>query len=152
MTIPASPDFRSPAFLRQHVSWVMDFYNGRAIDPSGGMYHYYLDDGTVFDKRTRHLVNATRFVITHAMLFQLTGEARYQAGVRHAVNFLRNVFRDPVTGGYAWMLDWDGKEARVLDDTRHCYGMAFVMLAYAHALKAGVEEARGWLSETFDLA
>ena len=59
MTIPDSPDFRSPAFLRQHISWVMDFYSGRAIDPSGGMYHYFLDDGTVFDARTRHLVNAT---------------------------------------------------------------------------------------------
>lgn len=152
MTIPAAPDFRSPAFLRQHISWVMDFYNGRAIDPSGGMYHYYLDDGTVFDARTRHLVNATRFVITHAMLFQLTGEARYQAGLRHAVDFLHNVFRDPLTGGYAWMLDWDGKQARVLDDTRHCYGMAFVMLAYAHAFKSGVVEARDWLAETFDLA
>ena len=47
MNIPDSPDFRSPAFLRQHICWVMDFYSGRAIDSSGGMYHYFLDDGTV---------------------------------------------------------------------------------------------------------
>ena len=152
MKIPPAPDFRSPAFLRQHIGWIMDFYSNRALDPSGGMYHFYLDDGTVFDKRTRHLVNATRFVITHAMLYQLTGEARYLAGVRHAVAFLRNVFRDPATGGYAWMLDWHEGKATVLDATRHCYGMAFVMLAYAHAFKAGVVEARDWLAETFDLA
>ena len=30
--------------------------------------------------------------------------------------------------------------------------MAFVMLAYAHAFKSGVAEAREWLAETFDLA
>lgn len=152
MTIPAKPDFRAPAFLHQHASWIMAFYTPRASDPSGGMYHYYLDDGTVFDKRTRHLVNATRFVITHSMLYQLTGAAPYQAGVRHAVDFLRTAFRDPVTGGYAWMIDWHEGRSTVLDGTRHCYGMAFVMLAYAHALTCGVDAARGWLAETFDLA
>ena len=86
------------------------------------------------------------------MLYKLTGETRYQAGVRHAVDFLRSAFRDPATGGYAWMIDWHGGQATVLDDTRHCYGMAFVMLAYAHAFKSGVTEAREWLAETFDLA
>ena len=152
MFIPSLPDFRSPSFLRQHIAWVMDFYADRAIDPSGGMYHFFLDDGTVYDARTRHLVSATRFVITHAMLFQLTGEERFRDGVRHGVDFLRRAFFDPLTGGYAWLLDWYEGKATVLDATRHCYGMAFVMLAYAHAFKSGVSEARGWLAETFDVA
>jgi len=116
------------------------------------MYHFYLDDGTVYDTRTRHLVSATRFVITHAMLYKLTGELRYQKGVRHAVDFLRTAFLDPVTGGYAWVIDWHEGKATPLDATRHCYGMAFVMLAYAHAFKSGVIEAKDWLAETFDLA
>ena len=152
MVIPPLPDFRSPEFLRQHILWITDFYNHRATDPSGGQYHFFLDDGTVYDPRTRHLVSATRFVITHAMLYALTGETRYQTGVRHATDFLRTAFRDPATGGYAWMIDWHEGKAKVLDDTRHCYGMAFVMLAYAHALKSGVAKARVWLEETFDLA
>ena len=130
----------------------MEFYNPRALDASGGMYHYYLDDGTVFDKRTRHLVNATRFVITHAMLYRLTGAAHYQNGVRHAVDFLRHAFRDPDTGGYAWMIDWHVGHATVLDGTRHCYGMAFVMLAYARASTCGIDAAGAWLAETFELA
>ena len=95
MKIPPLPDFRSPAFLDQHIRWVMDFYAKQATDASGGMFHYFLDDGTVFDARTRHLVNATRFVITHAMLYKLTGEERFQKGVRHAVDFLRTAFFDP---------------------------------------------------------
>lgn len=152
MNIPAQPDFRSPAFLSQHMRWVMAFYADRARDPSGGMYHFYLDDGTVYDTRTRHLVSATRFVITHAMLYRLTGESRFQAGVQHAIAFLRQAFRDPTTGGYAWQIDWHAGRATVLDDTRHCYGMAFVMLAYAHAHKSGIVEARDWLAEAFDLA
>jgi glucose-6-phosphate isomerase len=152
MAIPPLPDFRSPGFLRQHIIWIMDFYADRAIDPSGGMYHFFLDDGTVYDARTRHLVSATRFVITHAMLFQLTGEERFRRGVRHGVDFLRGAFFDPATGGYAWLIDWHEGRATVLDATRHCYGMAFVVLAYAHALKSGIEQARGWLEEAFGVA
>ena len=53
------------------------------------MYHFFLDDGTAFDKRMRHFVSAARFVITHAILYKLTGEVRYQAGVLYAVEFLR---------------------------------------------------------------
>ncbi|WP_305074078.1 AGE family epimerase/isomerase [Propionivibrio sp.] len=152
MAIPPLPDFRSPGFLRQHIIWIMDFYADRAIDPSGGMYHFFLDDGTVYDARTRHLVSATRFVITHAMLFQLTGEERFRKGVRHGVDFLRGAFFDPATGGYAWLIDWHGGRATVLDANRHCYGMAFVVLAYAHALKSGIEQARSWLEEAFGVA
>ena len=143
MTFPAYPDFCSPAFLHGHLRWCMAFYEGRAIDSSGGMYHFYLDDGTVFDARTRHLVNATRFVVTHAMLYRATGETRYRRDMIHALDFLRTAFRDPATGGYAWLIDWHEGKATVLDATRHCYGMAFVMLAYAHAYKAGVKAMPG---------
>lgn len=152
MNILPYPDFRSPSFLRQHIRWIMDFYIDRAIDPTGGMYHCFLDDGTVYDPRTRHLVSSARFVITHAMLYKVTGEMRFQAYTRHAVDFLRTAFRDLATGGYAWVIDWHEAHTTVLDDTRHCYGMAFVMLAYAYALHTGIAEARGWLAEAFALA
>jgi mannose/cellobiose epimerase-like protein (N-acyl-D-glucosamine 2-epimerase family) len=58
------PDFRSRDFLLKHVQHTMDFYHPRAIDPLGGFYHYYKDDGTVYDTVTRHLVSSTRFVLT----------------------------------------------------------------------------------------
>ena len=37
------------------------------------------------------------------------------------------------------------------DRTNHTYGLAFVLLAYATALKAGIDEAAPWLDETWDL-
>ena len=146
------PDFRSPDFLRDHMRQTMAFYDPVAIDPSGGMYQFFLDDGTVYDKRTRHLVSATRFVVTHALLWQVTGDPQYRERMAHAVRFLRAAFLDPATGGYAWLIDWDQGRATVVDATRHCYGMAFVTLAYAHAHGAGLPEARQWLAETFDTA
>ena len=84
MAIPPLPDFRSAAFLRQHLRDTMAFYDPVATDPSGGQFRFFLDDGMVYNPHTRHLVSATRFVVTHAMLYRTTGEARYQAGMRHA--------------------------------------------------------------------
>lgn len=38
----------------------------------------------------------------------------------------------------------------VLDPTNHCYGLAFVMLAYSHAARAGLD-TRPYMEETWDL-
>ncbi|EQD77598.1 N-acylglucosamine 2-epimerase family protein, partial [mine drainage metagenome] len=65
----------------------------------------------------------------------------------HGLRFLREKHRDPGTGAYAWTLR-DGKPD---DRTRHAYGMAFVLLACASALDAGVSEAAGWLLATWEL-
>ena len=141
------PDFRSPQFLIDHIAHTMSFYHPRAIDPGGGFFHFYKDDGTIYDTRTRHLVSSTRFVFNYAMAWRRFQRPEYQHAVHHGVMFLRASHLNRETGGYAWVLDGD----RVQDGTNHCYGLAFVLLAYAHALQAGVAEARGYLSETFEL-
>ena len=61
------PDFRSSEFLRRHIRDTMAFYHPRAIDPAGGFFHYFRDDGSVYDARHRHLVSSTRFVYDYAM-------------------------------------------------------------------------------------
>ena len=141
------PNFRDPAVLLDHARHTMRFYHPRAIDPAGGMYHYFMDDGTVYDAQHRHLVSSTRFVFTYAMACRHFAEPGYLAGLRHALRFLREVHRDVKGGGYAWMLN--GRD--VEDGTQHAYGEAFVLLAYSHATMAGLEEARDWIGETFAL-
>ena len=146
-----NPDFRSRAMLEKHILHTMHFYHPRAFDPSGGFYHFFLDDGTVYDAATRHLVSSTRFIFNYAMAYRHFGGDDYQAALRHGVAFLRDVHRDPDTGGYAWQLSWKDGVKTVEDGANHCYGLAFVLLAYAHALQAGVTEARAYLDETFEL-
>ncbi|MBV8659810.1 MAG: AGE family epimerase/isomerase [Burkholderiales bacterium] len=146
-----APDFRSPAFLLGHIRHTLAFYDPVAQDPSGGFYHFFKDDGTVYDRQTRHLVSSTRFVFNQAMAYRQFGEVRYLDATRHGLAFLRDAHRNPATGGYAWQLRWQDGRATIEDGTNHCYGLAFVLLACAHALMAGVEEARGYLAETFDL-
>jgi mannose/cellobiose epimerase-like protein (N-acyl-D-glucosamine 2-epimerase family) len=141
------PNFRSRDFLLRHIEHTMTFYHPRAIDPRGGFYHFYKDDGTVFDVDTRHLVSSARFVFDYAMAWRQFARPEYLQAARHGIEFLRRAHRNPLTGGYAWMLGKDG----VIDATNHCYGLAFVLLAYTHALLAGIDEAREYIVETFAL-
>ena len=94
------------------------------------------------------VVSSTRFVFNYAMAWRRFGDPAHQEAVRHGVAFLRAAHRNPATGGYAWLL---GPGNMVLDGTNHCYGLAFVVLAYAKALEAGIPEARHHLAETWDL-
>jgi len=141
------PDFRSREFLLDHIRHTMAFYHPRAIDPRGGFFHFFRDDGSVYDSRTRHLVSSTRFIFNYAMAFRRFGDPAHLKALEHGVAYLRERHRNASTGGYAWLLDGE----RVADATNHCYGLAFVLLAYAHATLAGVEPARAWIDETFDL-
>jgi mannose/cellobiose epimerase-like protein (N-acyl-D-glucosamine 2-epimerase family) len=145
------PNFRSADTLRRHIVDTLAFYDSRCVDPTGGFYHFFKDDGTVYDRSTRHLVSSTRFIFNYATAYRHFQRPEYLANVRHGLAFLREVHRHPVTGAYAWQVRWQDGCKTVLDDTNHCYGLAFVLLAYAHALQAGVKEAGDYLLETFEL-
>jgi mannose/cellobiose epimerase-like protein (N-acyl-D-glucosamine 2-epimerase family) len=144
------PDFRAPAFLRAHIADVMAFYEGRCVDPGGGFYQFFKDDGSVYDARTRHLVSSTRYVFTQAMGFRHLGRPAWRETARHALDFVDRVHRQP-NGGFAWVLDWHEGRARVTDGTNHCYGLAFVLLAHAHALMAGQADAAEGLEACWQL-
>jgi len=142
----ANPDFQSPAFLTQHIEKTMAFYHPRCIDAEGGFFHFFKDNGDVYDRSTRHLVSSTRFIFNYAKAFQATQNPEYLEAMLHGLSYLRERHKKS-DGGYTWLLKGDTN----LDNTNHCYGLAFVVLAYAQALESGVEEARDWIAQTFDL-
>lgn len=145
------PHYRSAGFLKEHIFHTMSFYHPRCIDRSGGFFHFFKDDGTVFDRETRYLVNSTRFIFNYAMAHTHFRAPTYLDAVRHGLRFLREAHLDANTGRYAWAVrvQGDPQQVQVIDDTEYAYGLAFVILAYAHALMAGVQEAREWLDETW---
>lgn len=144
---PTSPDFRSREFLLGHIRRTMAFYHPRCIDPAGGFFHFFKDDGTVYDRDTRHLVSSTRFVFNYTMAWLRFRKPEYLEAASHGIAFLRQAHRDAATGGYAWITRKDGP----VDRTNHCYGLAFVLLAYAKAISAGLAEAQPYLDETWNL-
>jgi len=144
------PNFRSPEFLTGHIQHTLAFYEPVSRAPSGGFFHFFKDDGTVYDRRTRHLVSSTRFVFNHATAYRRFGDPKHLDAARHGLAFVQRAHAQP-DGGYAWQIDWHDGRAAVQDGTQHCYGMAFVLLAHAHALMAGIEEARPGLEAAWQL-
>ena len=142
-----SVNFRSRAFLLDHIRHTMAFYDPRVVDPAGGFFQSFMRNGAIFDHSSRMLVASARYVFNYAMACRQFGTPAYRERVLHGLDYLRNVHRNPATGGYAWKIV-DGRPA---DTTNHCYGLAFVLLAYACATKIGIARARGWIDETFDL-
>ena len=141
------PNFRATEFLAQHIQTTMNFYHPRAIDPKGGFFHYFRDDGSVYDAHTRHLVSSTRFIFNYSEAARYFGNAEYLAAARHGLDYLRSAHLNPQNGGYTWLI----KDGQAVDQTNHCYGLAFVLLAYASAVKAGITEAQAYVHETFAL-
>ena len=141
------PNFQQTSFVTKHIQTTMDFYHPRAIDPQGGFFHYFRDDGSIYDARTRHLVSSTRFIFNYCEAARYFDNAQYLAAARHGLKYLRSVHLNTNTGGYAWLI----RNSQPVDNTNHCYGLAFVLLAYASAAKAGIVEAKEYVHETFAL-
>lgn len=138
---------RSSRFFRDQLGKVQDFYHPRCIDPAGGYFQFFDAAGTAHEPATKHLVSSARIVVNYAIASLHLGRAGYPDAIRHGLAFLRDGHRNPVSGGYAWIL----RDGRVADATNHCYGLAFVMLAHAKALRAGVSEARDGIYDTWGL-
>ncbi len=140
-------DLWSRSFLQDQIEKIVNFYYPECIDEKlGGYINQFRDDGSIFDDQTKHLVGTCRLVYIFSIAAILTEKSEYKEAARHGVQFLLNHHRQS-KGGYAWILEG----LRVTDATNHCYGHAFVLLAFATSLKAGIQESAEPLVETFNL-
>ena len=143
-----NPNFKDKEFLIGHIKSIMGFYHPHCIDnETGGFFQHFKDDGSIYDLDTRHLVSSTRFIFNYSMAAMQFNHVEYIDAAKHGIDYLRQHHLNKDTGGYAWMMN--GKE--VIDSTNYCYGLAFVLLAYSTAYKAGIKEAKNYIEETFDL-
>ena len=144
MTKTSHPDFTSAGFLRAHVEDILAFYEPNVFDPAGGFFQHFLDDGTVYDHETRHLVSSTRFVFNYANAFLSTGRPHYRDWAAHGLRYLETHHRTEA-GHFLWQRKGDD-----IDDGRAmAYGHSFVILAAAWAHRAGIDGAAGLLAETW---
>lgn len=139
--------FRDPSFLKNHMRSLMDFYAPNIIDESGGYFHNFRDDGSVFDAGERHLVSSGRMVFNFCKAFEVFGDEVYKQRADHGLKYLREVHWQPERGGFAWVL----RDNVPVDETNHCYGLAFMVLTFATALNAGFVGARRELDRVFSI-
>jgi len=139
--------YRKPAFLLDHIASIIAFYHPICIDEKfGGYINQLRDDGSVYDRNTKHLVGTCRFIYNYSLASIALGEPAYKEAAAHGLRFLQNHHRQ-ADGGFAWVL----QNREVEDGTRHCYGHAFVLLAAAGAAKAGIDGAAAFAAEVYDL-
>lgn len=142
-----TPNFRSHEFLTQQIEKIFDFYYPACMDfELGGYNNQFLNDGTIYDARTKHLVGTCRFIIVLSTASITLDRPELKDDIRHGLKFLREHHRQS-NGGYAWLLD--GTD--FTDAENRAYGHAFVILAYVAAVKAGISEALEHIDETFQV-
>ncbi len=138
--------FQDRDFLLGHIRSILEFYEPNVLDPSGGFFHNFKDDGTVFNGGQRHLVSSCRMVFNYCKAFELFGEEQYLAHAQHGIDYIRERHWDDARQGYNWTLQ-DGHVAD--DQTNHCYGLAFVLLSAAAAHEAGIQGARADMDRAY---
>lgn len=140
-------NFMSGEFLISQIRNIMGFYDSRCIDSTGGFYHCYMNNGDVFDTETRTLVASCRFIINYCHMYRLFNEEHDRERILHGLAFLRERHLNPANKGYTWRLVGHQR----VDNTNHCYGLAFVLLAYARAAQCHIPLAKQWMEETWAL-
>lgn len=136
-SLPSS--FRSPSFLLSHIHDCLAFYTPRCVDPRGGFYHSYRNDGSIYDADTRHIVSSMRFVILFCWAYELEQDTQYISLIQHGLTFLRQHHWVKKTGGYRWTLNMkDLMQYREADERNFSYAFAFSVLTYATVLKSAI--------------
>ena len=139
--------YRSNDFLVEHIKSILDFYEPTIVDSSGGFFQNFRDNGSVFDADNRHLVSSTRMVINYCRAYGLFGEEKFRRRAQHGLKFVEVCHWDEIRQAYNWTLS--GCEP--VDQTNHCYGLAFVLLMYAAAYEAQVIESLAPVEDTFSM-
>lgn len=125
---------RSSKFLVGQTKSILGFYEPVVFDSRGGFFQNFLDDGSVFDPVSRHLVSSTRFVFNYSEAYRRGYGEHYRDWAIHGLNYLLEAHFISDTKHFAWMI-----QEKTTDKSALAYGHAFVVLAGAHALRAGIE-------------
>ncbi|MCL1125949.1 AGE family epimerase/isomerase [Shewanella surugensis] len=142
---PTYPTFQDPHFLKDHIKQTMAFYHPNCINKDNGFFQNFSTNGYIYNTKDRHLVSSCRFIFNYAMATIEFNQQDYLKVVQHGIDFIETIHKNPKTGGYAWQLS----DNNIIDDTNHCYGLAFVLLSHSVALKAGILSSKDIIEQTW---
>jgi len=145
MAVDAGPGRRAAelAWVSTICRQTLEFWARSAPRGPGRGYLVRLSaDGAPYDT-TQHLVASSRFVVNFATGAEVFQSDSLRAHAQAALEFLRAAHRDPDYGGYYWSVGDDGRA----DDRKVLYGHAFVLLAAANAVRAGLNGGEELLSD-----
>lgn len=139
-----NPIFESSVFLERHIQSTLNFYDTIVFAPDGGFRGCFLDTGESYDPDARSLVGSARYVLNYATAYRLYGDKKHQEWAEWGLKFLLDVHQQ-ANGHYAWLLD--GR--KIADPRVMAYGHAFVLLAAASCVRAGLPSASAVVYELY---
>jgi mannose/cellobiose epimerase-like protein (N-acyl-D-glucosamine 2-epimerase family) len=142
-------DYADVEWLRGRMRDILEFYYPTCLDDHHGGFVAQLDaeTGAVYDPGSKHLVATARFTRNFSLASTVFGEDRWTEAATRGTQFLYERFRDADRGGYHWLL----AGTTPVDSRRFCYGHAFVVVAYARAVAAGIPSADEYLREAWSI-
>lgn len=134
--------------LKEQIHTTLDFYYPACIDSEKGGYRSgFLDDGTVTDSDTKHLVGTSRFIYIFSIGVLTDGPDWCKEAAEHGIRFLIEHLADKQNGGFYFEMNGHN----ISDSSKMMYGHAFAMLASSIAHQAGVKGARDLIQSIFNI-
>lgn len=140
-------NFYDKDVLVEHIKSIFAFYDPIVVDPQGGYFQNYLDDGEIFNPSFKQLVSSTRIVVNYAQASTILKNAAYKKIAEHGLDFVEQVHWQEESQSYAWTLE----NNKPLDMTQQAYGYAFVLLAYSAIQKNKIRSVEHKIKQTFEL-
>jgi mannose/cellobiose epimerase-like protein (N-acyl-D-glucosamine 2-epimerase family) len=140
-------NFYQQDFLLKHSQDILNFYDDIVIDPKGGYFQNFYDNGSTFEQGFKQLVSSTRLVVNYALAAKLLNNQTYLDIAKHGLDFIEQVHWREESQRYAWTL----RDNQPEDMTQQAYGYAFVLLAYAAARKSGIIDSDEKLLSVYEL-
>lgn len=140
-----SDRLRTRDFLLQHLRHTLSFYDQRAIDPSGGFFHCFMNNG-VFDRGLRTLVASCRFVFNYAMAYRQFGSdstARTSRTGWTTCAACITIRRPAVTPGRSALAAPSRRDQPLLRQALSCWLRLCAQSRH--------ERSQAWIYETFEL-
>lgn len=141
--------FEDTEWLKKQVYSILNFYYPQCIDTkNGGYFNCFLDDGTICDYETKHLVGTCRFIYNFSIGAILDNSCLWCIdAAEQGLKFLEEFHMDHKNGGYFWVL----KKQKIVDETKFAYGHAFVIIAASKAYEAGISYAKDIIEYTYNI-
>lgn len=137
---------KSEEYINEQIFSALNYYYPNCMDLKyGGYAGEMLDDGTIIDARTKHLVATCRYIYSFSAGALLNGPEWCKEAAEHGIRFLQSYHLDKENGGY--FTELSGQE--VTDSSKNAYGHAFALLAVSMASKAEISEADKLIEDVY---
>lgn len=126
--------------MRHELDRILTYWIERAVDmEAGGFYGSLNNESEAVAGAPKGLVLNARLLWTYSRAYRSNPKGSYLQMAERALGELNQLFKDPVCGGYYWMVSPSGEP---IQTRKQIYGQAFVLYALSEYVLATGDRER----------